>query len=350
MAVAVSCSAAALWLAAVSGTLHAQEPTGAQEVPIGSFTIGPSIPTPRPLRESGPAHDGFSVVDPPAGMLERRRESTDDGSGRWFFQGWDLPRSREPSPDDLYSDAKRALDEGRRDDAQRLFERLIGEAPNSPHVADARRYLGQIYRSIEVAAPGQPSSVVPAGATGASDLPWQSAASAEARPLALDGISEPVSRAVIYQARVSPVVDGEFLSEAGDRVFFSAGSADLGTRARGVIQAQARFLMRYPNLYAAVEGHADDGAVSDDETLRLSESRAAVVRDRLIAEGVDAARLVAYGRAREERVSDCPEPECLAQNRRAVTVLLSRRVEAAARPARRAQGGASGSQDVSPTQ
>ncbi|MBN8913549.1 MAG: OmpA family protein, partial [Rhizobiales bacterium] len=139
-------------------------------------------------------------------------------------------------------------------------------------------------------------------------------------------------------------------SEAGDRVFFSAGSADLGTRARGVIQAQARFLMRYPNLYAAVEGHADDGAVSDDETLRLSESRAAVVRDRLIAEGVDAARLVAYGRAREERVSDCPEPECLAQNRRAVTVLLSRRIEAAARPARRAQGGASGSQDVSPTQ
>src|SRR5690606_12603172 len=129
---------------------------------------------------------------------------------------------------------------------------------------------------------------------------------------------QPVPRGVLHQARVSPVVDSEFPSDAGDRVCFSAGSADLGARARGVIQAQARCLMRYPNLYAAVEGHADDGTVSEAETLRISEERAAVVRDRLVAEGVDAQRLVAYGRGREERVSDCAAPECLAQNRRAV--------------------------------
>jgi peptidoglycan-associated lipoprotein len=99
-----------------------------------------------------------------------------------------------------------------------------------------------------------------------------------------------------------------------------------------------------------VEGHADDGAMSDIETLRISEERAAVVRDRLIAEGVDAARLMAYGRGREERVSDCSAPDCLAQNRRAVTVLLSRRVEAAPQPSRRAQGGVPTASDVSPTQ
>ncbi|WP_334147033.1 OmpA family protein [Hyphomicrobium sp.] len=321
---------------------HEQEADGA-EVPIGTFTLGP--------REATPPHDGFSIVEPPAGVPERLRDSADDGSGRWFFQGWDTPRSRGASAEDLYRDGKAALDQGRRDEAQRLFERLIAEAPDSPRVAAARQYLGQIYRSVETAAPVAPARGQPGDPSADAELPWRSGgtASADART-GVAGVTQAVPRAVLYQARVSPVVDSEFLSDAGDRVFFGAGSTNLGARARGVIQAQARFLMRYPDLYAAVEGHADDGAMSDIETLRISEERAAVVRDRLVAEGVDAARLVAYGRAREERVSDCPAPECLAQNRRAVTVLLSRRVEAARQPSRRAQGGAPSSSAVSPTQ
>ncbi len=340
--VAAPCFAAALLALAASGGARAQEPAGRNEVPIGTFKLGP--PSSERARDIAPSHDGFSVVEPPDGMPERRRDATEDGSGRWFFQGWDTPRSPAPSADDLYKDARAALDEGRRDDAQRLFERLIAEAPDSPRVAAARRHLGQIYRSIEAAAPVAPS------ASGEQALPWRSASEGAPPPANLNAISQPVPRAALHQARVSPVIDSEFLADAGDRVFFSAGSADLGVRARGVIQAQARFLMRYPNLYAVVEGHADDGTVSDAETLRISEERAAVVRDRLVAEGVDARRLVAYGRGRDERVSDCPAPECLAQNRRAVTVLLSRRVEAAARPARRAQGGAPTSHDISPTQ
>ncbi|MGE3229011.1 MAG: hypothetical protein AB7J30_06195, partial [Hyphomicrobium sp.] len=65
-----------------------------------------------------------------------------------------------------------------------------------------------------------------------------------------------------------------------------------------------------------------------------------------IAEGVDEVRLVAYGRGREDRVSDCPEPECLAQNRRAVTILLNGRLEQM--QGRRAQSG--GASSVQPTQ
>jgi peptidoglycan-associated lipoprotein len=313
------------------------------EVPIGTFTLGP--------REAAPPHDGL-FVEPPAGGPDRVGDSADDGSGRWFFQGWDTPRSRGVSAEDLYRDAKAALDQGRRDDAQRLFERLIAEAPDSPRVAAARQYLGQIYRSVETAAPVAPVREQAADPSEDAELPWRRGGTApgdDART-GVAGISSAVPRATLYQARVSPVIDSEFLSDAGDRVFFGAGSANLGARARGVIQAQARFLMRYPDLYAAVEGHADDGAMSDIETLRISEERAAVVRDRLIAEGVDAARLMAYGRGREERVSDCSAPDCLAQNRRAVTVLLSRRVEAAPQPSRRAQGGVPTASDVSPTQ
>ena len=43
-------------------------------------------------------------------------------------------------------------------------------------------------------------------------------------------------------------LEEQFITEAGDRVFFSAGSAELGSRARGVLQAQARFIKLRPDL------------------------------------------------------------------------------------------------------
>ena len=120
---AVCCAAAAN----VSGAAEAQDPrAGNKEVPIGTFTLG----TP---------HDGFSIVEPPAGVPERRRDSADDGSGRWFFQGWNTTPLRSTSPEDLYEDAMKALEAGRRDDAQRLFERLIATAPDSPRARPMKR-------------------------------------------------------------------------------------------------------------------------------------------------------------------------------------------------------------------
>jgi peptidoglycan-associated lipoprotein len=333
---AVLCS-----IVVVSGPALAQEPRG-NEGPIGTFTLGPSTLAPStpgasPLGPSplGAGHDGFSIVEPPAGVPARKRDNADDGSGRWFFQGWDLSPARDTSAESLYSDAMLALDGGRHDVAQRLFERLIAEAPNSPRAEAARQHLGQIYRGVDPAGRARPAETQAAGADGGASS---------------FGVSKAVSRAALHQARVAPAIDGEFLSDAGDRVFFSAGSADLGVRARGVIQSQARFLLRYPELFAAIEGHADDGSTADAESLRLSDERAAAVRDRLIAEGVDSVRILAYGRGREDRVSDCPAPDCLAQNRRAVTILLDRSIEPEARPARRAQGNAPAPATASPTQ
>ena len=112
----------------------------------------------------------------------------------------------------------------------------------------------------------------------------------------------------------------EFQSQVGDRVFFSDASADLGSRGRIALEAQAAWLARYPTLSVMIEGHADDeGAVRHN--LELSARRAEVVRLRLIQMGVAAERIqtVAYGRAR--LIADCPAPDCAAQNRRAVTVV-----------------------------
>jgi outer membrane protein OmpA-like peptidoglycan-associated protein len=275
----------------VSGPVRAQMPGEEPGAPSSTFSIG------KP-------HNGFSIVEPPAGVPETGGQNTDEGSGRWFFQRWDQAPQADSS-DSLYDEAMQALDAGRTADAQRLFERFIASSPRSNKAATARQHLGRLYSTVE---------------TGATPR------APDARTSSLPGIARPPSLGSVLRARAPASLDGLFLADAGDRVFFSVGSAELGTRARGVIQAQARFLKQRPELSAAVEGHADDGGLPDDAMVDLSEQRAAVVRDRLIAEGIGVDRILAYGRGREMRVSDCPQPECAAQNRRAVTILLSRRI------------------------
>jgi peptidoglycan-associated lipoprotein len=112
----------------------------------------------------------------------------------------------------------------------------------------------------------------------------------------------------------------EFQAQVGDRVFFSEGSAELGTRARAALEAQAAWLKRHAALPVTIEGHADDaGAVSHN--LDVSARRAEVVRRRLIEIGVAPERIHAVAYGRERVVADCAEPGCAAQNRRAVTVV-----------------------------
>lgn len=277
----------------------AQEPG---EAPIGSFQLGNP-------------HDGFLITEPPAGVPESKNEAPEDGSGRWFFQRWDQSGASDAA-DDLYDDAMQALKDGHTEEAQRLFESLVATAPRSKHAAEARQHLARLYNRVETGSTGTAN----AAKTGEGGRPmaWADAAASS--------VAAPLSPAALQRAKVSPSLDGQFLADAGDRIFFSAGSAVLGARARGVIQAQARFLKQHPELSAAVEGHADDGALPDAETINLSEQRAAVVRERLIAEGIDAERLLAFGRGRTQRVSDCPQPECSAQNRRVVTILLNARI------------------------
>ena len=114
-----------------------------------------------------------------------------------------------------------------------------------------------------------------------------------------------------------------FQSEAGDRVFFADGSAELGARARVALDAQAAWLRAHPSIAVTVEGHADDWGSAGDNLL-ISQKRAAAVRDRLIARGVAAERIatMAYGRTR--RAAECTASMCNVQNRRSITVPYAR--------------------------
>jgi len=153
---------------------------------------------------------------------------------------------------------------------------------------------------------------------------WRKVLAGVAGGMALAGVSDPQllpARAEERNGLGGPSgLAAEFQSAVGDRVFFSEASAELGTRGRLALQAQAAWLVRYPHLSVIVEGHADDaGGLAHN--LSLSQQRAEAVRHRLVQMGVAPERIRAAAFGRERLIADCATAACAAQNRRAVTIV-----------------------------
>ena len=111
-----------------------------------------------------------------------------------------------------------------------------------------------------------------------------------------------------------------FTVDAGDRVFFAENSAVIGGRARAVLESQARWLVAVPDLKVTIIGRADDGGPADG-AIELSTRRAEAVRDKLIAGGVAAPRILIEGRGTSDPIATCKTPLCQAQNRHAETFI-----------------------------
>lgn len=206
----------------------------------------------------------------------------------------------------LYLGAMEELDAGRKQHAQEALESLISRYPDSPIATMARRQLGALYRAGPDSTPPAPDAVAePTAASQPAHVPTLAAGPAWEQEL-----------------RRNAAIQVKLRSEVGDRVFFSEGSAELGSRARAALSAQAQWLNRWREFEAAIEGHADEPG-SEADNVTLAARRAEAVRRRLVEEGVEAARLsiVAQGRAR--RFAICPDPACAAQNRRALTFVFA---------------------------
>jgi peptidoglycan-associated lipoprotein len=222
---------------------------------------------------------------------------------------------------ELYLDGVEKLAAGHRDFARQTFEALIARYPSTSVAEDARRQLGDLYRndaSDGATGDARPAlSIAPPATTGSIPAPALSDA----------GIVTPALRAARgsswdQELRRNVSIQSKLRIDAGDRVFFASGSAELGSRARSALAAQAKWLVRWREFEAAIEGHADEPG-TEQENIALSEQRAEAVRDRLILEGVEPSRIAVVPLGRSIPVATCADADCRAQNRRAVTLVFA---------------------------
>ena len=113
-----------------------------------------------------------------------------------------------------------------------------------------------------------------------------------------------------------------FNQVVGDRVFFDTDRFNLDAEARATLTEQARWLSAQPAVRATIEGHADERGTRE-YNLALGARRANSVRDFRISQGIAAGRLDTVSYGKERPVALGSDPQSWAQNRRAVTIVLS---------------------------
>ena len=91
----------------------------------------------------------------------------------------------------------------------------------------------------------------------------------------------------------------DFVVNVGDRVYFDYDQVQVRSDARPVLDAQAAWLARYPQVSVRIEGNADERGTRE-YNFALGARRAEAVRNYLISRGVTASRIetVSYGKER----------------------------------------------------
>ncbi|MFM9847098.1 MAG: OmpA family protein [Hyphomicrobiaceae bacterium] len=216
-----------------------------------------------------------------------------------------------------------ALDGANALEGRRRLEILVARFPDTRAADDARAYLSRLYAepARNTARPNGDRPGIDAGG----------AATAEIRPGSLPNAAE---------VRFAAAAEWDFRITAGDRVFFGDGSVDLGSSARSVLGAQARWLKQNPEVLVILEGHAHEPG-TDGSNADIALRRAQAVRARLVELGVDGARIVVETRGRLHPVALCNGVDCAAQNRRVITRLSPVRTPLAT-PVRQSRAGVTG--------
>jgi peptidoglycan-associated lipoprotein len=119
---------------------------------------------------------------------------------------------------------------------------------------------------------------------------------------------------------IVPGSQQDLAATAGDRVFFAFDRSNISPEARQILERQAQWLQRYPNVAVRIEGHCDKRGTRE-YNLALGERRANAVKQVLVALGVAPSRIttISYGKDRPIVLGDTEED--YAQNRVAITTV-----------------------------
>ena len=121
-------------------------------------------------------------------------------------------------------------------------------------------------------------------------------------------------------SRFGPGSQQDLAATAGDRIFFDFDRADINAEAQQILQRQAQWLKRYPNVSVTIEGHCDERGTRE-YNLALGERRAQAAKNVLVALGIPASRVSTISYGKERPAVPGSSEDAYAQNRRAVTTV-----------------------------
>lgn len=138
--------------------------------------------------------------------------------------------------------------------------------------------------------------------------------------------SQPPSRPLppTAQRPVGPVPGSveDFLVSAGDRVYFETDSFTLASDAQQILDRQAAWLSRYPQVTIRIEGNCDERGTRE-YNLALGSRRAESVRAYLAGRGVNAARISTISYGKERPIDGASTEDAWAKNRNGHTTLVA---------------------------
>jgi outer membrane protein OmpA-like peptidoglycan-associated protein len=150
------------------------------------------------------------------------------------------------------------------------------------------------------------------------------AATAEA-DAARDATAAAQSSAAELQRQIAElnakVTDRGLVLTLGD-VLFASGTANLNSGTDTHLAKLAGFLNKYPDRTTIIEGYTDSVG-SDDYNQGLSQRRADAVKSYLVAQGIDASRLVAAGKGESAPVGNNASATGRQQNRRVEVIIAN---------------------------
>lgn len=114
----------------------------------------------------------------------------------------------------------------------------------------------------------------------------------------------------------------DFIINVGDFVYFDLDSYDIRSDAMPVLDAQAAWLRRYPNVSIRIEGNCDERGTRE-YNLALGSRRANAVKDYLVSRGVSPSRIMTLSNGKERPVNPGTDEEAYQQNRNGQTIITS---------------------------
>jgi peptidoglycan-associated lipoprotein len=121
----------------------------------------------------------------------------------------------------------------------------------------------------------------------------------------------------------SSALNEQFKREVmSDTVRFGLDQYDIDPEARRILDSQVQWLMARPATRITIEGHADERGTRE-YNLGLGDRRANAAKNYLAARGISPTRITTISYGKERPVALGSDEAAWAQNRRAVTIVIS---------------------------